>query len=290
MGYMHIKQLYKCPEFFKLFHEIYAMEKIHGTSAWILLKNNNIIFNSGGEKHDRFKVLFDGNSLKNNLMQIIKENSWENIRIHGDKQQKMATTYGPNLKFIVFDILVKQNNQSKFLDIPDAQKIAERLGLEFVSYTKGSNTFEWIEEQTKIESVQAIRNGMGGGKLREGIVVRPLHESVFSDGTRAICKHKNAEFNETTTNKKLGENVKILEDATEIINEWVTEQRYQHVLDRVLKTKEIDIKDMKKIIEFMVEDVQRESKGEIVWNDSISRAIRQKTAHLFKTMQHLKLK
>lgn len=62
MGYMHIQNLYK-DQTILLFKECYALEKIHGTSAHIKFSmaptSPALTFFSGGEKHERFKALFN---------------------------------------------------------------------------------------------------------------------------------------------------------------------------------------------------------------------------------------
>lgn len=298
MGYMHITPLYKLPDFFELFKEVYAMEKIHGTSTWVTydISAPELKYHSGGEKLEKFKALFNHGSLQNDLTKLAIENNWSIIRIHGEcygnKQQKMSKIYGNKLKFIAFDIYItKINNitnndkQSYFLDVPDAEKISKLLGLEFVDYVKGPNTPDWIEEQSKMQSIQAIRNGIGPGKSREGVVIRPLIESLFTDGKRAIAKHKNSEFSEITSKRPLGEHLKILDDAQDIVNEWVTEERFNHVADRILQKKDdkkIGLGDIKTFIELMIEDVKREADGEIIWSNSVDKRIRQKTGLMFR--------
>lgn len=304
MGYMHIISLYKYPDFFDLFKEIYAMEKIHGTSSWIIFETGSNLeprYHAGGEKPETFKQLFDHAFIKDELMKIANENKWTKIKIHGEcyggKQQAMHQTYGDKLKFIVFDVFVQDANTSQdanaaqdanashFLDIPYAEKIATILKLEFVDYARGPNTPEWIEQQSNLQSVQAIRNNMGPNKPREGIVVRPINETIDKNGNRIIAKHKNADFWEIKTRRPLGERLKVLEDTLEIIDEWVTFERFKHVTDRVLQKKEdklIKITDIKTFIDLMVEDVKRESEGEIVWSDLVNKGIRKKTGIMFR--------
>ncbi|AGC01678.1 RNA ligase 2 [Acanthamoeba polyphaga moumouvirus] len=300
MGYMHIESLYKCPEFFQLFPEIYCMEKIHGTSTWIRYERGQMLkFHSGGESGESFKAIFNEEFLKNKLDELSIKNNWTIIKIHGEgyggRQQGMSKTYGDKLKFIVFDIYVESNdNGPKYLNIPDAEKIAQDLQLEFVYYVRGLNTPEWIEEQSNQESIQAIRNGLGSGKPREGVVVRPIIESVFSNGQRAITKHKNAEFWEIKTRRPLGERLKVVEGINEIVEDWVTGQRFNHVVDRVLQqkvNKALEKSDIKILLDLMVEDVKRESEGEVIWSDKLVSAIRRKTAIIFKNYApHLNLK
>ena len=89
------------------------MEKIHGTSTWITYENNSTFlkYHSGGENAVNFRALFDDESLKTHLAKIAEENNWSMMKIHGEcygaKQQKMRTTYGNALKFIVFDIFAE---------------------------------------------------------------------------------------------------------------------------------------------------------------------------------------
>lgn len=291
MGYMHIDSLYKCPKFFELFAEVYAMEKIHGTSAWVYYDatTSTIKFHPGGEIYDHFKALFDEEFVKKQLDHICATNKWNLVRIHGEayggKQQRMSHTYGPNLKFIVFDVYFESNEQKGYINVPEAESIAKLLNLEFVYYVRGSNNPEWIETQSNEESKQSIRNGMGPGKNREGVVVKPVIESNMPNGKRAIFKHKNAEFWEIKTRRPLGEKLKVVDQTNEIVNDWVTEQRYEHVKDRVLQQKTnkiLDAKDIKLFLDLMVEDVKRESEGEVVWSDELTRSIRQKTAIMFK--------
>jgi hypothetical protein len=230
---------------------------------------------------------------------LMNQNNWSSIKIHGEgyggKQQGMSKTYGNDLKFIVFDIFVTDtNNSSNFLDIPQAENIATQLGFEFVHYVKGPNTPEWIEEQANNESIQAIRNGMGHNKPREGIVIRPIFENCFPDETRAIVKHKNSEFWEIKSPRPLGEKIIVIEEADKIVDEWVTEQRFYHVIDRVLQnkhTKELEKRDIKQIMELMIEDVQRESEGEIIWSDLVGKKIRRMTGIMIKKyIPHMNLK
>lgn len=291
MGYMHIDSLYKFPDFFHLFTEVYAMEKIHGTSTWFHYdaKNNMIKFHSGGEKYEDFRQLFDYGFLSRILHEICSENNWDIVKVHGEgyggKQQKMSATYGPKLRFIAFDVYVETDETTFFLDVPLAEQVVKKLNLEFVHYVEGPNNPEWIESQSNMESVQAIRKGMGSGKLREGVVIRPLTETKMKNGKRAIFKHKNAEFWEIRSRRPLGERVKVAEVVNEIVNDWVTENRFQHVVDRVLQQKEnkvIETKDIRVFLELMVEDVKRESEGEVVWSEKLTRSIRQKSAQMFK--------
>ena len=76
--------------------------------------------------------------------------------------------------------------------------MATKIGLEFVSYIKIQTTLEAIDAEMLRPSVQAVRNGCGEDKKREGVVLRPLVEMTDSRGDRVIAKHKNPEFGRST--------------------------------------------------------------------------------------------
>ncbi len=94
MGYLHIDNLYKNQDIILLFKKCYAMEKIHGTSAnirfWIdtsALGTAHITFSSGGEKHERFKALFNEKLLKEKFKEIGVDSLTVYGEVYGGKQQ-----------------------------------------------------------------------------------------------------------------------------------------------------------------------------------------------------------
>ena len=303
MGYMHINNLYKDDRIFQ-FSECYALEKIHGTSAHISFKKAadgefNVAFFSGGESHDKFVTLFDEANLASCLYSILERMPADSTEItvygeaYGGKQQGMRETYGNDLKFIVFDVLIN----GKWTDVLSAEAIALKLGLEFVDYVKIPTQLSRIDEERNKPSTQAKRNGIIEPKIREGIVLRPIEETFDHRGNRIISKHKNDIFKETKTQRQVDpEKLQVLADANKIADEWVTEMRLQHVLDRALALKmaaedfaPLDVKDTSIIINLMQEDIKREAAGEIVENKNTMKAIASATARLFKKQLNDKL-
>ncbi len=277
MGYLHIENLYKNQDIL-LFKRCYAMEKIHGTSALISLENEKVGFSSGGEDYDNFVKLFD----KEKLLRVFKENFKDKVIIFGEayggKQQGMSKTYGKDLKFVVFEVKIGNN----WLTVPNAEEVAKLFELDFVDYVEIDTNLESINSERDRESTQAIKNGMGAGKMREGIVLRPLIEVTKNNGDRIIAKHKRTEFKETKTFRNIDnpEELKILENEKEIADEWVTSMRLSHVLDKF--TEEKTIENLGKIIKAMQEDIIRESKGEIIISQEVLKQIGRNTAILFK--------
>jgi ubiquitin len=277
MGYLHIDNLYKNTEIL-LFKECYALEKIHGSSAHLQWKDNKIIFFSGGEKHETFKKIFDEEFLTNKFKELFEGiNTTIFGEVYGGKCQGMSETYGKEMKFIVFDVKVGDN----WLDVPNAEDVAKKLNLEFVDYKLINANLKEIDFERDRFSSQAIINGCGNDKLREGIVLRPLIEVTKNNGDRIIVKHKRDEFLETKTKREVNpEQLKILEDAKAIAEEWVTPMRLNHVLDKLGNPIEIEKTGI--VIKAMIEDVTREAKGEIKESKQAMQFIGKKTAELYK--------
>lgn len=278
MGYLHINNLYK-DQTILMFRECYALEKIHGTSAHIYWKNKSVGFFSGGEKYDNFIKLFDVEKIAQLFVQEVGDCDCVVYgEAYGGKCQGMSATYGKELKFVVFDVKIGDC----WLDVSKAENVAQKLELEFVHYKKISTDLSEIDGERDFESVQAIRNGVGSGKLREGVVLRPLIELTKNNGERVISKHKREEFAERRNTPKIVDvdKQKVLEKAQDIAEEWVTPMRLEHVLQSHLDVSGIE--DVGKLIKYMVEDVYREAKGEIAEGREVSAAIGKRTVLLWK--------
>ena len=286
MGYLHIDNLYK-NQTILMFKECYALEKIHGTSAHIKwsAEKKELHYFSGGEDYNRFVGLFDSTILKEKFSEVfVTSNVIVYGEAYGGKQQGMSGTYGKELKFVAFDVRI----DDLWLDVPKAENVCEKLGIEFVSYYKVSTDLESLDDMRDKDSRQAIRNGIGPDKKREGVVLRPLIELTTNNGSRVIAKHKADEFKETKTPRTCNpEDHKRLIDAQEIAEEWVTEMRLKHVLDKL--PQDIGMESTKLVINSMTEDVYREAKGEIVEGKLVSTCIGRKTATMFKKILQSKL-
>ncbi len=286
MGYMHIGNLYREQDIL-MFKECYALEKIHGTSAHIGFKSEekSIYYFSGGEKHEKFKALFNEEEL---LAGFLTVQDGRNVTVYGEAYggscQRMSATYGKELKFVVFDVKIGDS----WLCVPQAEAFAKTLGLEFVFYSRIYTTIDAIDSCRDADSVQAIRNGCGEGKKMEGVVLRPLIEVTDNRGNRIMAKHKRDEFRETASPRVVEdiEKLKVLQEADLIVQEWVTQERLKHVLDKL--PQDINVDSTGKVIADMIADVYREAKGEIVESEAVRKAIGKKTAGMFK--QYVKQK
>jgi hypothetical protein len=287
MSYFNIDNLYKNQDILK-FKECYAMEKVHGTSAHITFKSGRLSFFSGGSSHEEFIKNFDQNLLTQMFSTMALEDT--SITIYGEacggRLQGMSHTYGDKLMFIAFEVKIGD----KWLNVPTAEKIVFNLGLEFMPYKLISTKLEDIDRERDAPSEVAIRRGCGNNvgrngitpPIREGVVLRPLEEYTKNNGERIIAKHKRDEFMETNTPRKVisPDQMKSLEDAKAIANEWVVPERLNHILTSgVIEAK---IENTGKIIQLMIEDVLKESKGEIIDSPGARKEIGRLTALMFK--------
>lgn len=276
MGYLHIDNLYKSQEILA-FKECYALEKIHGTSAHIRFDGENIHFFSGGEKHEYFVSMFDTEYLLSKFKEKIETSCFIYGEAYGGKCQGMSKTYGSQLKFVAFDVMIDGN----WLSVPQAHEFVSSFDLEFVEYRRVETSLEKLDAERDRPSTQAVRNGITEPKIMEGVVLRPIFEVTLNNGKRIIAKHKRPEFNERASIPEIDPTKRqIMEDAENIAFEWVTPMRLNHVLDKLSGEKDMSLTG--EVIKAMVEDVMREAEGEIMDDKSIRKAIGARAAKLYK--------
>lgn len=286
MGYLSIDNLYK-NQTILLFKEAYALEKIHGTSSHIGWKFETKKVNFfTGENHQLFLSLFDEQFLIKKFEEIFPD---QDVVIFGEhyagKCQGMSHTYGKQSKFIGFDVKVGE----VWLNVPNAENVCQQFGIEFVYYQKIEVTLENLTVERDSYSVQASRNGILEPKKREGIVCRPLVEMRTNNGERVICKYKPDEEMETKTKREVSpEQLKVLSDAKEIAEEWVTNLRLEHVLQKF--PADVSMEAMSDIIKAMIADVYREGRDEIVESKEVGMAIGGVTVKLMKAKLQSTLK
>jgi len=306
MGYKKITNLQiNHPLFY--FKEVYACEKIHGTSCHLTFtstpKGWEVKVFSGGIKHSEFIFMLNMRyklftEILDRVTSINEGRSIECFTIYGegygDTCQGMGGVYG-SLNFIAFEVckiisipISKDKIKSKecWLDVPRAECFVKSLGLPFVSYELGPATTEWLDQQRNKPSQLAILNGMGDDKEGEGIVVRAPIELYDDNGGRLIAKYKREGFREMATPRVLTEvDIKELEDAEEIAEEWVVEERLNHVLSSLVAKghQKFTLRDTRLVMDAMIEDVSLEAVGQIAWSVAAGKAIGKRAADLFKT-------
>jgi len=281
MSYLHIDNLYKAKDILE-FRRCYAMEKVHGTSAHIKYKDDKVNFFVGGVDTLAFVNLFDKDFLLSKFREMNKNEVTIYGEAYGGKCQGMSVTYGKQLKFIAFEVQIGK----AWLNVPIAEKIAGDFNIEFMPYSLISTDIEVLTQERDADSIVAIRNGIGEGKKREGIVLRPPFEVIKQNGERIIAKYKRDDFIETNTPRNINvEQIELLTQAEDIANEWVTEMRLTHILDKLPKP--LSTSDIPDIIKSMLEDVAREGREEYVDSKQARKAMSKRTVTLFKQrMEH----
>lgn len=284
MSYASIVNLYR-PEAQRIlqFKRCFALEKIHGTSSHVRWSGGTLGFFSGGEKHANFEALFDKEALTAAFIEHRVESCIVHGEAYGGKQQGMSKVYGPKLRFAAFDVHIG----GKWLDVPAAATfVTGTLKLEFVYFVDTSTDVSELDALRDGPSQQSPRNGIADGaeydsRKAEGIVLRPPFEVTLNDGNRLCAKHKRAEFCERKTPVEVDAGkLAVLEAAEAIADEWVTEMRLTHVLDKLGNP--TDMSATGNVIRAIVEDVLREASGEIIDSKDARKAIGAHAAKLFK--------
>ena len=280
MGYMKIPNLYKDQRVLA-FKTVYALEKIHGTSAHVGVDaQGQLNLFAGGASHEAFIALFDHAALLDGLAKL---SAGKGVTVFGEayggKLQGMKDTYGPVLKFVAFDVQVG----GRWLDVFEAEEAVRGLGLEFVSFVKCLATIEDLNFQRDCPSRQSERNGVSRDKPAEGIVIRPPFEAFGVYGERIIAKHKREEMRETKTPREVGGASPELAAAEAIAEEYVTDMRVKHVVDKLFPGgARPELSDTPKFIAAMADDVYAEHGDEIPDNKSTRRALGAAAARAYK--------
>jgi hypothetical protein len=300
---MHIDNLSKNRAILQ-FKEVWAMEKVDGTSANISMKrverevgtlkvlDADIRFFSGGAKHDQFVALFDQDDLTGRFLKTGFNEMTVYGEAYGGKIQGMSATYGPHLKFVAFDVKHKRADTDRWLDVPTAEGVVKALGLEFVAYERTSSDLAALDAQRDLPSRQAKRNGILEDKIAEGVILRPIHEFLMPDGSRVIAKHKRAEFSERKSKADASSDpvkLAVLDAADKVAEEFVTLMRLNHVLESIRRLfvggpdgDFFSVEDTKEVIAEMIADIRREGAGEFEYTKNVEKAIGRKTAAMYK--------
>lgn len=295
MSYLSIVNLYKAKEILE-FKWVWALEKVHGSSAHVAWKDKKLEFFSGGTSQVMFEKLFDHAALTAAFEKLGHAEVTVYGEAFGGKCQGMSDTYGKELRFIAFDVCVVNRNvadppdpyeplaHAVWLDVPNAYEVATGLGIAFVPFEKVSTDVTALDAIRDRSSQVAESLGFPG-KPREGVVLRPPFEVRLNNRHRVITKHKGEAFKERENVPKVAspEALAVLEGAQQIADEWVTEMRLTHVLDKLsIGRPPLEIQDTPLVKTAMVADVLREAAGEIVPGRDVERAIGNATAKMFR--------
>ena len=166
MSYRHIENLYRNRDVL-MFKQVVASEKIHGTSAHVSYntEEDKLTFFSGGASYDEFLKFFDQDSLLEAFRNNASEHNVKNITIYGEayggKMQGMREIYGPQLRFIAFEVLIdaEQDSEVFLLDVDIFDRLTmKNIYVENYMYKKAADRFSdvmWAMEQILFKSFDA---------------------------------------------------------------------------------------------------------------------------------------
>lgn len=285
MGYLKIPNLRNVPDLLDLLGQVFALEKIHGSSSHVSWEGRDLHFFAGGQKHATFTRIFDQPALATSFQALGHGDTKITVygEVYGGKCQGMSRTYGPSLSFVAFDVQIGEF----WLDVPAAHEVTNKLGLEFVHYERGPCTVEWLTQQREAPSVQAQRKGIAEPRQREGIVIRPLTELIRKNGDRVIAKYRNHAFEERAKPPREIDPAKAerIEGARRVAEEFVVPMRLEHVLDKIRAERDgsdPEIKDTGMVVKRMIEDVRTEESQNVAeWTLETDKEIGRAAAKLF---------
>jgi len=278
VSYLKIYNLYKDQNIL-LLKECYALEKLDGTSAHVRWGEGQLAFFAGGASHETFIKLFNQEQLKESFIALgipLDKQIVVYGEAYGGKIQAMSATYGKELKFCAFEVRIGDS----WLSVPEAEAIVLKLGLDFVPYKKIATDLASIDAERDAPSAQAVKCGILEARKREGVILRPLVELTLNNGSRVIAKHKRDDFRETATPREVNtDKLQVLEEANAIANEWCTLERLKHI---VSKSENHSMERIPEMVKEMIDDINIEGKGELVFSKEAGKAIGKKTVEMYK--------
>lgn len=187
----------------------------------------------------------------------------ENVEktLNASKVQK-GVYYCPQNYFLAFDIRVN----GEYLDVEDFINTCEVLGIQYIPIDiyRGQEIKELLITLKPImESPSNIHKLFNlptiEDNIREGVVIKPLHEARTRYGERVIIKYKNDRFTEVSREPR-EKTVIVLEEEVQVVLDnilpYVTENRLVNVLSHM--SPEISIKDFGAVMLAFLDDIYGE--------------------------------
>ncbi len=287
--YPHLESIYKHAEILDE-KEVVVTEKIHGTNGRIgyvegkiVVGSRNHMLSAGNDNAGFFEWVYRlgiPQKLENKLSPSQKEKGVIFCgEFFGSNIQK-EIKYQDTKDFLTFGIRIAQD----FIPFEQLQGCCDGLGIGVVPLIYRGKP----DRQLLID----LRSGpslINPKEPREGIVITPAEPKRDRKDNWMIYKLKSPEFEERASlrhSKPNLDNSKYL-TARAFANEYVTEQRLNHVIDH-LKEDGIEattIKEIRLVLEEMARDVRREGEAQIpegVSWDLISKEITRQTATMYR--------
>ncbi len=168
------------------------------------------------------------------------------------KVQK-GISYSPKNDFYAFDICI---NQEQYLDVHQTNTYFEKTGM-FYAKTLFEGSLQDALEYSNLFSTR-IPQWLGLPEMEnnfcEGVIIRPIKNRIFRNGSRLILKNKNEKWSEKSKVKEVVKPIELTEEETtlwNILHSYLTENRLINVQS---KLGEFQIKAIGKTIGFLAKD------------------------------------
>ena len=303
MGFLSINNLHRDAHVMSTGKEVYEQEKIEGSSTHIKISSIN-------DQELDLKTYHGGLPSAQHFLDVVNafletERTWDMLLFmdslgygeaksftiygegYGGKTLQMGATYGPDTRFVAFDVLVNyKSGKELWLNVPQAYNVATAMGCDFVPWSKIPSTWEAVDKARDQKSRQGLKVFPETDGKCEGIVIKPLQEQIDCHGSRVLAKHKQSWARENKANPVRGKEYDIkLATTKALAQEWATVGRLAHVLDH-LRARGAACStpaDTRAVIDEMEADIKKEAGLDILplLTQDVFKAVRNVTAGMF---------
>ena len=169
-------------------------------------------------------------------------------------------SYAPFNFWVCFDILVKNDEKSVYLNPKDVEMICKDCDVPVIANRFEGTLDECLNYDLNfVDDTGAALFGLPiveKDNIAEGVVIKPVQFCRFDDGSRVIGKHKTSKFREQRQRPKvefvLPEKEK---EWLNKLNEFVTESRYYSVIS---KLDDKEKQDFGKILHGFIDDIWKD--------------------------------
>lgn len=290
--------------------EVVVTEKVDGTNfsfgslpdKLVMNSRNNMMWKfSKRDKTEAHVPSFDGFGAASRFKELFPnvfdrlEEYGRNLIIFGEffgKGIQKRINYCDNKKFVFFDIF--DVDEDKWLGHFEFLEICSNLKIPTAPLLySGPPNKEKFEELLTLKSVVAREHGIDD--ISEGIIIKGAFADVDDHGERIITKYKSEEFAEVSLSQKDAAAMRrkkgqagSLDYADEVANKYINESRLENCLEKFRsESKEISIKLIKDVIDYMSEDaykdlLEEDKNNQLFEEKLIRKAFGKNTAVLYK--------
>lgn len=271
-----------------------VQEKVHGANFSFIFDGANVLVAKRtalieeGERFNNYEYVLENykdriltlfSLLKNDIPEV------KTIHVYGElfggsyphpeveklpdmvKVQK-GISYSPKNEFYAFDICI---NKEYYLDVHQSNSYFEKLDIFYAKTLFGGdlksclafpNIFSsYIPKWLELPEIK--------DNFCEGVVIRPVNNRIFRNGSRVILKNKNEKWSEKSKVKKVVKPIELTAEETalwDVLYSYLTENR---LINTQSKLGDFQLKMIGKTIGFFAKDALQDfvKENPLIWND-----------------------